>query len=97
MVGGKGTRLRPLTETTYGVAGSDRPCLMYPSSRRRRRKTSSGHGYKSEVVAEIGDGKELGISISYPKEDELVAGAIKQIDDRLDDIFVAANGTSLQT
>ena len=100
MVGGKGTRLRPLTETRPKpvLPVLDRPCLMYLIESMAKAGIEDvilACGYKSEkLVAEIGDGKDIGISISYSYEDEPLgtAGAIKQIEDRLDDIFIAANG-----
>lgn len=100
MVGGKGTRLRPLTETRPKpvLPVLDKPCLMYLIESMVNAGIDDvilACGYKSEkLVAEIGNGKELGISISYSYEDEPLgtAGAIKLIEDRLDDTFIAANG-----
>lgn len=100
MVGGKGTRLRPLTETRPKpvLPVLDKPCLMYLIESMANAGIDEvilACGYKSEkLVAEIGDGKELGIRISYSYEDEPMgtAGAIKLIEDCLDDVFIAANG-----
>lgn len=100
MVGGKGTRLRPLTETRPKpvLPVLDKPCLMYLIESMADAGIENvilACGYKSEkLVAEIGDGRELGIRISYSYEDEPLgtAGAIKLIEDRLDDTFIAANG-----
>ncbi|MGI5965125.1 MAG: sugar phosphate nucleotidyltransferase [Candidatus Methanomethylophilaceae archaeon] len=100
MVGGKGTRLRPLTENKPKPILSvlDKPCLMYLIES----MVSAGIeevilacGYKSELLTEaIGDGSDLGIEISYSYEDTLLGtgGAIKNVADRLDETFVAANG-----
>ena len=42
----------------------------------------------------IGDGSDLGLNIIYSYEDEPLGtgGAMKLVEDRLDDVFVAANG-----
>lgn len=100
MVGGKGTRLRPLTETRPKpvLPVLDKPCLMYLIESMANAGIDDvilACGYKSEkLVAEIGDGRDLGIRISYSYEDEPLgtAGAIKLIEDRLDGTFIAANG-----
>lgn len=100
MVGGKGTRLRPLTETCPKplLPVLDKPCLMYLIEN----LASSGIdeiilacGYRSaQLVETIGDGSELGIKITYSFEDEPLgtAGAIKKVEDKLDETFVAMNG-----
>ena len=100
MVGGKGTRLLPLTETRPKIIlpVADRPCLWY-----LLRSLAMGGieevilacGYKSELMRRtIGDGSDLGLSIEYSYEDEPMGtgGAMKLVEDRLDDTFVAANG-----
>lgn len=100
MVGGKGTRLLPLTETRPKIIlpVADRPCLWY-----LLRSLAVGGieevilacGYKSDQMREaIGDGSDLGLSIEYSYEDEPLGtgGAMKLVEDRLDDTFVAANG-----
>lgn len=100
MVGGKGTRLRPLTETCPKpiLPVLDKPCLMYLIEN----IASAGIdeiilacGYRSDqLVDTIGDGSNLGIKITYSFEDEPLgtAGAIKMIEDDLHDTFVAING-----
>lgn len=100
MVGGKGTRLRPLTETRPKpiLPVLDKPCLMYlieSMARAGAEEVILACGYKSEkMAAEIGDGSDQGISIVYSYEDEPMgtAGAIKLLEDRLDSTFIAANG-----
>ncbi|MDO5862220.1 MAG: nucleotidyltransferase family protein, partial [Thermoplasmata archaeon] len=100
MVGGKGTRLLPLTETRPKIVlpVADKPCLWY-----LLRSLAMGGieevilacGYKSEIMRRtIGDGSDLGIHIEYSYEDEPMGtgGAMKLVEDRLDDTFVAANG-----
>ena len=100
MVGGKGTRLYPLTENTPKPALPvlDMPCLKYLI----RSFASAGItdvflacGYKSDVLREaIGDGSDLGVSIVYSDEDTPLGtgGAMKQLESRLDPMFAAANG-----
>lgn len=100
MVGGKGTRLLPLTETRPKIIlpVADRPCLWY-----LLRSLAVGGveevilacGYKSDLMrAAIGDGSDLGLDIQYSYEDEPLGtgGAMKLVEDRLDDTFVAVNG-----
>ena len=100
MVGGMGTRLKPLTETCPKpiLPVLDKPCLMYLIEN----IVSAGIndiilacGYRYPQLAEtIGDGSDIGANITYSFEDEPLgtAGAIKKIEDRLGDTFVAANG-----
>ena len=100
MVGGKGTRLLPLTETRPKIIlpVADRPCLWYllrSLARAGIEEVILACGYKSEQMRDaIGDGSDLGISIVYSYEDEPLGtgGAMKLVEDRLDDVFVAANG-----
>jgi len=100
MVGGKGTRLRPLTETCPKPALPvlDKPCLMYlieSVAAAGIKEVILACGYRSQQLVEsIGDGSELGVHISYSFEDEPLgtAGAIKKVEDMLGDTFVAANG-----
>ena len=100
MVGGKGTRLLPLTETRPKIIlpVADRPCLWYllrSLAMGGIKEVILACGYKSELVRRtIGDGSDLGLSIEYSYEDEPLGtgGAMKLVEDRLDDTFVAANG-----
>lgn len=100
MVGGKGTRLLPLTETKPKIIlpVADRPCLWYllrSMARAGIEEVILACGYKSEQMRDaIGDGSDLGLSIVYSYEDEPLGtgGAMKLVEDRLDDVFVAANG-----
>lgn len=100
MVGGKGTRLRPLTDTRPKpiLPVLDKPCLRYLIESlvdAGIREIILACGYRSEQLSEaIGDGSDLGIKIIYSYEDEPLgtAGAMKLIEDDLDEIFVAANG-----
>ena len=100
MVGGMGTRLRPLTETCPKpvLPVLDKPCLMYlieSIARAGVKEIILACGYRSQQLKDaIGDGSRLGIDISYSYEDEPLgtAGAIKKVVDRLGDTFIAANG-----
>ena len=100
MVGGKGTRLLPLTETRPKIIlpVADRPCLWYllrSLARAGIEEVILACGYKSEQMREaIGDGSDLGLNIIYSYEDEPLGtgGAMKLVEGRLDDVFVAANG-----
>lgn len=98
LVGGKGTRLRPLTLTTpkpmLPTAGV--PFLRHLLS--RIAAAGIGHvvlstSYKADVFTDyFGDGAELGIELEYVVEDEPLdtAGAIRNVHDRLrhDDVLV---------
>lgn len=99
MVGGKGTRLLPLTETKpkpiLSVAG--RPCIWYlirSMARAGIREVILACGYKPGMMEALGDGSDLGVRIEYSYEDRPMgtAGAMGLVRDRLDDTFVAANG-----
>ncbi|MDD2626964.1 MAG: NDP-sugar synthase [Candidatus Methanomethylophilus sp.] len=100
MVGGRGTRLRPLTETCPKPALPvlDKPCLMYlieSVAAAGIKKVILACGYRSQQLVEaIGDGSHIGIEISYSFEDEPLgtAGAIKKVENMLGETFVAANG-----
>jgi mannose-1-phosphate guanylyltransferase len=100
MVGGKGTRLRPLTNDRPKpiLPVLDRPCLSYLIESLARGGIDNvilACGYRSEkMAAAIGNGSREGITIEYAYEDVPMgtAGAIKLLEDRLDDTFVAVNG-----
>ena len=100
MVGGMGTRLKPLTETCPKpiLPVLDRPCLMYLIENIASAGINDiilACGYRYPQLAEtIGDGSDIGVNITYSFEDEPLgtAGAIKKIEDKLGDTFVAANG-----
>ncbi len=100
MVGGMGTRLRPLTETCPKpvLPVLDKPCLMYlieSIAKAGVKEIILACGYRSQQLKDaIGDGSAFGINISYSYEDEPLgtAGAIKKVSDRLGDTFIAANG-----
>lgn len=100
MVGGKGTRLYPLTETRPKpvLPVLNKPCLRYlieSMAAAGIEEVFLACGYKSDKIAEaIGDGSDLGIRIIYSDEDTPLGtgGAMKKLEGRLDPVFVAANG-----
>ena len=99
MVGGMGTRLRPLTENKPKpmLSVADRPCIWYlmrSLARAGIEEVILACGFKPGMMESLGDGSDLGMRIVYCYEDEPLgtAGAIKNVESRLDDVFVAANG-----
>ena len=103
LVGGEGTRLRPLTSTVPKPVVSlvDRPMMVYMLEWLR------GHGiddvimscgFKATKVREVlGDGSQLGISLRFVEEPEPrgTAGALKFAGDLLDGRFLMLNGDVL--
>jgi mannose-1-phosphate guanylyltransferase len=107
LVGGEGTRLRPLTESVPKPALTlvDRPFLAYMI------EWLAGHGVTEVVLAcgflpdvlreALGDGERAGVRICYLVEPEPrgTAGAVRfaadQLGDDLDDRFLALNGDVL--
>ena len=85
LVGGQGTRLRPLTDhipkTIVPLCGA--PFLHYPIAQLKKahiREITFSVGYKPEAIRKIyGDGRKLGVKINYAIEKEPLgtAGAIK--------------------
>jgi len=99
MVGGMGTRLRPLTENKPKpmLSVADKPCIWYlmrSLARAGIEEVILACGYKPGMMESLGDGSDLGIRVVYSYEDEPLgtAGAIKNVESRLDEVFVAANG-----
>ena len=91
MVGGKGTRLLPLTLTRPKPAMPvlDKPFLKYlieSMADAGIEEIFLACGYKSDVLAHaIGDGSDMGVRIIYSDEDTPLGtgGAIKRLEDRL--------------
>ncbi|HET8969798.1 MAG TPA: NDP-sugar synthase [Candidatus Nanopelagicales bacterium] len=91
LVGGQGTRLRPLTVTTpkpmLPVAGV--PCTEHQIARARAAGVTRvvlGTSYKPEIFAEhFGDGSRFGVELVYVTEDVPLGtgGAIRHVADRL--------------
>jgi mannose-1-phosphate guanylyltransferase len=103
LVGGEGTRLRPLTsrQPKPVITLVDRPFLVYMLEWLR------GHGVQDVILScgfeptkvrnSLGDGSALGISLRYVVEPEPrgTAGALKYAEDLLEDRFLMLNGDSL--
>ena len=107
LVGGEGTRLRPLTDATPKPALTlvDRPFLAYMV------EWLGGHGVDEVVLAcgfeparlraALGEGERSGVRLTYVEEPEPLgtAGAFRfaaeQLGDRLDERFLALNGDVL--
>lgn len=107
LVGGEGTRLRPLTETVPKPALTlvDRPFLAHMVD------WLAGHGVSEVILAcgflpdvlrgALGEGERAGVRIRYVEEPEPLgtAGAIRfaadQLGEGLDDRFLALNGDVL--
>ncbi len=100
LVGGEGTRLRPLTcNTTKAMV----PILNMPFLEYLLRYLK-GHGIKDVILAmsylpdriqgHLGDGSELGVNLSYAIEKEPLGtgGAIKNAEARLTEPFFVLNG-----
>jgi len=103
LVGGEGTRLRPLTSTVPKsvVPLVDRPMMVYMLEWLR------GHGIDDVIMscgfkatnvrAVLGDGSHLGISLRFVEEPDPrgTAGALKFAERFLDDRFLMLNGDVL--
>lgn len=103
LVGGEGTRLRPLTATTPKPAVTlvDRPFIAFMV------EWLAGHGVDDVILAcgflpdrlrdVLGEGEEGGPRLRYLAEPEPrgTAGAIRFAADLLDDRFLALNGDTL--
>ncbi|HWI21968.1 MAG TPA: NDP-sugar synthase [Baekduia sp.] len=103
LVGGEGTRLRPLTSLRPKpiITLVDRPFLVYMLEWLR------GHGVDdvilscgflpTQIEAELGDGSALGITLRYAVEPEPrgTAGALKFCEELLDERFLMLNGDVL--
>jgi mannose-1-phosphate guanylyltransferase len=103
MAGGEGTRLRPLTNTRpkplLPVLG--RPCIEHTVRSMVRAGVEEvflALGYRSEdVVRALGEGDGFGARVIYAYEDQPMgtAGAVKLLEDRLDDTFLVGSGDTL--
>jgi mannose-1-phosphate guanylyltransferase len=103
LVGGEGTRLRPLTSTVPKpvVPLVDRPFIVYMLEWLR------GHGVQDVILScgflatsvrnVLGDGSQLGLRIRFVEEPEPrgTAGALKYAEELLDERFLMLNGDVL--
>lgn len=103
LVGGEGTRLRPLTSTVPKpvVALVDRPMMVYMLEWLRGHGVDDvimSCGFKATKVREVlGDGSQLGIRLRFVEEPDPrgTAGALKYAEDLLDGRFLMLNGDVL--
>lgn len=103
LVGGQGTRLRPLTERTRKdmLPLVDRPLLAYTFEHLRRhgvRRSIVSCGYLPTQIEEHFDGAYQGVDLEYRVEDEPLGtgGAIGFAAAGLNETFFALNGDSLR-
>jgi NDP-sugar pyrophosphorylase family protein len=100
LVGGLGTRLRPLTNKIPKamVLINGKPFLEYQLELLKKNKFTEillCSGYLGEVIEEyFKDGKKLGLNIKYSKEEEPLgtAGALKYAERLLENNFLLLNG-----
>jgi mannose-1-phosphate guanylyltransferase len=103
LVGGQGTRLRPLTSTVPKpiVALVDRPFISFMLEWLRRHGIDDvimSCGFLATSIREVlGDGSELGIRLRFVEEPEPrgTAGALKLAEPMLDERFLMLNGDVL--
>jgi mannose-1-phosphate guanylyltransferase len=103
LVGGEGTRLRPLTSTVPKpvVTLVDRPFMAYMLEWLRGHGVDDvilSCGFMADGVREVlGDGSALGVRVRYVEEPEPLGtgGALKYAEDLLDERFFMLNGDVL--
>ncbi len=103
LVGGEGTRLRPLTSTVPKpvVPLVDRPMMVYMLEWLRSHGVHDvimSCGFKATKVREVlGDGSQLGINLRFVEEPDPrgTAGALKFAENLLDGRFLMLNGDVL--
>jgi mannose-1-phosphate guanylyltransferase len=103
LVGGEGTRLRPLTSTVPKpvVPLVDRPLMVYMLQWLRRHGIDDvimSCGFKATKVRDVlGDGSQLGIRLRFVEEPDPrgTAGALKFAGEFLDERFLMLNGDVL--
>ncbi|PLW79474.1 nucleoside-diphosphate-sugar pyrophosphorylase [Candidatus Woesearchaeota archaeon] len=103
LVGGKGTRLKPLTDDTPKpmVLVNGKPFLYYLVEYFKKKGVDDIiflTGYMSEKIEDyFGDGSDFGIKIRYSVESKPLgtAGAIRNAYELLDDEFIVVNGDTL--
>lgn len=100
LVGGEGTRLRPLTYTTVKamVPVLNRPFIEYVIrylGNHNIKEVILALGYKPDCITDyFGDASQLGTNLVYSVETEPLgtAGAVKNAEKHIDDTFFILNG-----
>jgi mannose-1-phosphate guanylyltransferase len=100
LVGGEGTRLRPLTETIPKpmIPVLNRPFLEHALQHLRTHSIDEAFlalGYLPDIIeAHFGNGADIGISLQYSQEHKPMgtAGAIKLLQKHLKSTFIVCNG-----
>src|SRR5579871_3903160 len=103
LVGGEGTRLRPLTSRVAKpvVTLVDRPFMAYMLEWLHRHGVTDvvlACGFRADRVrGELGDGDRYGLRLHYVEEDEPLGtgGALRHAGDLLEDRFLVCNGDVL--
>lgn len=103
MVGGLGSRLRPLTESTPKpmLKVGNKPILETIINNFKQygfKDIILSVNYKADIVKEyFGDGKDFGVSIEYIHEEKRMgtAGALSLMRDKFDEPFFVMNGDLL--
>ncbi|MBU1975066.1 MAG: nucleotidyltransferase family protein [Nanoarchaeota archaeon] len=104
LAGGKGTRLKPITHEIPKplVLVQGKPVLEYNIELMRMydiRNIIISIGYRGDKIKEyFGDGRKLGVNITYVEEKEPLgtAGPLKLAEHLLTDSFVLCNGDELK-
>lgn len=104
LAGGRGERLRPLTDTVPKVMidVQGKPLIQYNIELFARygvKKIVVGTGYLGEKIErQLGDGNRFGISIEYCGDDELkgTAGALKFAEKYFKNTFFMCNGDEVK-
>jgi NDP-sugar pyrophosphorylase family protein len=104
LAGGKGTRMKALTNSLPKpmLRIQDRPILEHNIELLKRHGIKDiviSIGYRGEQIKEyFGDGSQLGVSISYIEEEEPMgtAGPLNLLRGQLNDTFILMNGDELK-
>lgn len=104
LAGGKGTRLKPLTDKTPKslVDLNGQPIIQYNLDLCRRYGIknvilSVGH-MKDQIIRHYGDGSALGLNITYVEEKEPLgtAGPLRMLKGKITESFIVMNGDELK-
>lgn len=103
MAGGEGTRLRPLTcnRPKPLVPICNKPVMEYIIELLKEHGITqiavTLHYLADEIASYFGDGSDLGVQLVYSVEEEPLgtAGAVKMLEDYLDETFIIVSGDAL--